>query len=292
MSGVTVIMPYHRVDERVLQNLARLREVRHVREVLVINDGCEWEPRAEIDRLICQAPGSEQAIRLMRNERGKGVSGARNTGIKHAEQPLVCFLDYDDFMLPERFDRDMEHFMDDECDANVGEYETVHENSANDSECWRIPYKPGRFRNGADFFNNSYLGLPHLTCFTYRKSTLLFHGILFDEDLGGSEDSLFKYRCVEAFGFRTSPGLMAVRIVRHGYNTTSDIYSRRLLEYRLTYFMRFSDIFIRYPAACGHFRQSYLKTLRRYLRKAGRPALILKHAYGLVRIWTGYPAGA
>ncbi len=292
MAGVTVIMPYHRRDERVVQNLVRLSAVRHVREVLLINDGCEWEPLADIEQLLGEVSASDQVIRLIRNERGKGVSGARNTGIIHAGQPLICFLDYDDFILPDRFDRDMEHFLDDDCHATVCEFDTVYEDGQTPTESWTMPYKPSLFLNGAEFFQNSYLGVPHLTCFTYRKSTLLSNGILFDEDLRGSEDSLFKYRCVEAFGFRTSPGLMAVRIMRHAHNTTSNVYSKRLLEYRLTFFWRFSSIFVKYPVAFGHFRQSYLKTLRRYLRNAGRPALLIKHTYGLARVWMGRPAGA
>jgi glycosyltransferase involved in cell wall biosynthesis len=292
MTGVTVIMPYHRKDERVLQNLVRVRAVRHVREVLLINDGCDWEPNTLIAELLGEETASDQVIRLIRNGRGKGVSGARNTGIIHAGQPLICFLDYDDFIFPDRFDRDMEHFLDDDCHATVCEFDTVYEDGLTSTEKWRVPYKPGLFRNGAEFFANSYLGVPHLTCFTYRKSTLLAQGILFDEDLRGSEDSMFKYSCVESFGFRTSPGLIGVHIMRHAHNTTSNVYSKRLLEYRLTFFWRFSSIFIKYPVAFGHFRQSYLKTLRRYLRNGGRPLLILKHAYGVARVWMGRPAGA
>lgn len=290
MTGVTVIMPYHRGDERVVQNLVRLKEVRHVREILLMNDGCSWEPHEEIRRIMEESPSLGFKIRLIRNERSKGVSGARNTGILHATQPLVCFLDYDDLLRPDRFDRDMEHFQDADCHATACEFDTAYEDGETATETWSIPYTSPSFRNGQEFFLNSYLGVPHLTCFTYRRSTLLSLGIMFDEDLSGSEDSLFKYRCVESMGFRTSPGLMAVRIIRHAHNTTSDVYSKRLLEYRLTFFWRFSSIFYKYPVACGHFRKSYLKTLRRYMRKAGRPDLMLKHAYGLARLQMGRPA--
>ena len=290
MAGVTVVMPYHRTDERVLQNLVRLKDVRHVREVLLVNDGCSWEPVDDIAAMHQAGEAGNLSIRLIRNERGKGVSGARNTGIKHAGQPLICFLDYDDLILPDRFDRDMEHFMDDTCHATVCEFDTVHEDVQTPMESWRMPYKPASFNNGAAFFNNSYLGIPHLTCFTYRRSTLLELGILFDEDLGGSEDSLFKYRCVDSIGFRTSPGLVSVRIMRHAHNTTSDVYSKRLLEYRLTFFRRFSSIFYKYPVACGHFRKSYGKTLQRYIRKTGHPLVVLTHAWALIRIKCGLPA--
>ncbi len=292
MAGVTVIMPYHRKDERVVQNLVRLRQVRHVREVLLINDGCAWEPEEDIKSIMGDVSASDQVIRLIRNQCGKGVSGARNTGIAHAGQPLICFLDYDDFIFPDRFDRDVEHFQDDDCRTTVCEFETVYEDGQTPTEYWRMPYKDAMYTNGDGFFHNSYLGVPHLTCFTYRKSSLLELGISFDEDLSGSEDSLFKYHCVESMGFRTSPGLMAVRIMRHAHNTTSNVYSKRLLEYRLNFFWRFSSIFIKYPVACGHFRQSYLKTLRRYLWSNGSLPFILKHTYGLVRIWMGRPAGA
>ena len=52
MAGVTVVMPYHRKDERVVQNLVRLKDVRHVREVLLVNDGCSWEPTEDIAAIL------------------------------------------------------------------------------------------------------------------------------------------------------------------------------------------------------------------------------------------------
>ena len=292
MTGVTVVMPYHRNDKRVVQNLQRLTEVRHIREVLLVNDGCSWEPTEEIQALLHADSSSEMEIRLLRNERGKGVSGARNTGILHATQPLICFLDYDDIMLMHRFDRDMEHFSDPSCYATACEYDTCQESDSGYIETWTVPYLPSVFTGGQDFFCNDYLGLPHLTCFTYRRSRLLESGIFFDEDLKGSEDSLFKYRCVEEMGFRTSPGSMSVRIMRHAHNTTSDVYSTHLLENRLIFFWRFSSIFVKYPLALGHFKKSYLKTLRRYIQKKGNPMIILRHIYGNALIRMGLPAGS
>ena len=292
MTGVTVVMPYHRKDERVVQNLKRLTKVRHVREVLLVNDGCSWEPKEEIQMLLADNPMLEIDIRLLRNERGKGVSGARNTGILHATQPLICFLDYDDIMQEDRFDRDMEHFDDPACQATACEFEIFQESDPAATEIHKTPYVPASFNGGQDFFHNPFLGVPHISCFTYRRSRLLATGILFDEDLKGSEDTLFKYRCVEQMGFRTSPGVRAMRIIRHAQNTTLDIYSRDLLENRLTFFWRFSSIFVKYPPALGHFKKSYWKTLRRYIRKKGNLINILKHVYGNIRIRMGLPAGS
>lgn len=44
---------------------------------------------------------SENAkIKLIRHEKNKGAGGARNTGVQIASQPLVSFLDSDDYLLP------------------------------------------------------------------------------------------------------------------------------------------------------------------------------------------------
>lgn len=279
-------MPYHRKDDRVFQNIQRLMDVAHVREILLMNDGCSWDPMEQIADLPSAASAIyPPAIRIIRNERTTGVSGARNTGLLHATQPLICFLDYDDEILANRFVRDMEHFSDPACHATVCEFETCYESEGSPSEYWQIPYTSQQYLDGGEFFNNTYLGVPHLTCFTYRRSRLLELGIRFDEDLRGSEDTLFKYRCVDQMGFRTSPGLSAVRIIRHAHNTTADVYSRRLLEYRLHFFRRFSEIYVKYPTAHGHFQQSYLKTLRRYARKPGNPFTIHRHFVGWSGAW-------
>jgi glycosyltransferase involved in cell wall biosynthesis len=61
-------------------------------EVCVVDDGSEAQP----------PPGfaSDPRVRMLRNERSRGVAAARNRGIAEARAPWVAFLDDDDVWAP------------------------------------------------------------------------------------------------------------------------------------------------------------------------------------------------
>jgi glycosyltransferase involved in cell wall biosynthesis len=58
-------------------------------EIIVVDDGRTAAPAL-----------AEAAVRLLVNDRARGVSGARNCGAAAARQPLLAFLDDDDVWLP------------------------------------------------------------------------------------------------------------------------------------------------------------------------------------------------
>lgn len=62
-------------------------------ELIIVCDGCE-DDLSDIEK-------SDQRVRVFQ-QRNRGVSIARNVGIRHARSELVAFLDDDDRMLPDR----------------------------------------------------------------------------------------------------------------------------------------------------------------------------------------------
>ena len=67
-------------------------------ELLIIDDGSHDESRKIIDA-YSQLDGR---VRLLVNiNAGKGVWSARNFGLKHANGRYICFLDCDDYLLPQ-----------------------------------------------------------------------------------------------------------------------------------------------------------------------------------------------
>jgi glycosyltransferase involved in cell wall biosynthesis len=65
-------------------------------EIVVVDDGSTDETTEELERLAL----SDGRVRLVRHDRSRGVSAARNSGLEVARAPLVAFLDDDDVWSP------------------------------------------------------------------------------------------------------------------------------------------------------------------------------------------------
>lgn len=68
-------------------------------EFLLVNDGSTDDTRA-----LCMEFSADPRIRYLQKENG-GLASARNAGIAAASAELICFLDDDDFWLPEKLER-------------------------------------------------------------------------------------------------------------------------------------------------------------------------------------------
>lgn len=103
MKKVSAIVPAYKVEkyigvaiESVLaQNYKNL-------EVIVVDDGSP-------DRSgeICQQ-FTDPRVKVIRQE-NRGLAGARNTGIRHAQGEYLAFLDGDDLWLPQKLEKHIEH---------------------------------------------------------------------------------------------------------------------------------------------------------------------------------------
>jgi glycosyltransferase involved in cell wall biosynthesis len=71
-------------------------------EVIIINDGSK-------DKKIEEEYKTSKNVKVFYKENG-GVSSARNLGLDRAKGDFIQFLDGDDFLLPNKFNQQIEHF--------------------------------------------------------------------------------------------------------------------------------------------------------------------------------------
>jgi glycosyltransferase involved in cell wall biosynthesis len=69
-------------------------------EVIAVNDGSTDDTQ----RILETHARADQRVRVV-SQPNRGLSAARNTGIRHAEGEFLCFLDADDVMLPEKLEK-------------------------------------------------------------------------------------------------------------------------------------------------------------------------------------------
>ena len=108
---VSVIIPTYKVERYIAQTIQSVLDQTYSHfEVLVIDDE---SPDRSIE--ICQR-FQDPRIRIIR-QKNRGLAGARNTGIRHAQGTYLAFLDSDDLWRPEKL---MQHVLHLESSPEVG----------------------------------------------------------------------------------------------------------------------------------------------------------------------------
>ena len=104
MTEVSVVIPTYNRAGPVLRAVSSvLGQTFQDREVLVVDDGSTDGTMKALERF-------EGRVRVLRHERNRGVSAARNTAIRATESPLIAFLDSDDHWLPGKLEIQVRFF--------------------------------------------------------------------------------------------------------------------------------------------------------------------------------------
>jgi glycosyltransferase involved in cell wall biosynthesis len=100
---VSVIVPVYKVEDYIAQTIdSVLAQTYSHFELIIIDDG---SPDRSVE--ICQQ-FDDPRIKIIR-QKNRGLAGARNTGIRHAQGDYLAFLDSDDLWLPEKLQKQVDH---------------------------------------------------------------------------------------------------------------------------------------------------------------------------------------
>ena len=103
MKKISVIIPVYGAEKYVAATVRSLLDQTYENfEALIIDDG---SPDRSLE--ICQQ-FTDPRIKIIR-QKNRGLAGARNTGIRHAQGDYIAFLDADDLWLPEKLAKHIEH---------------------------------------------------------------------------------------------------------------------------------------------------------------------------------------
>lgn len=103
MKKVSVIIPVYGVEKYIAATVQSVLAQSYKNfEILIIDD-------ASLDRSIeiCQL-FKDTRIKII-HQANRGLAGARNTGIRHAEGEYLAFLDGDDLWLPQKLEKHIAH---------------------------------------------------------------------------------------------------------------------------------------------------------------------------------------
>ncbi len=117
--------------------------------------------------------------------------------------------------------------------------------------------------------NRPSFSFPHLSSWVFRREFLVNNKITFDESLKGSEDTKFLVEFMLRKPRIIRQNAVLRVIARHQLNTTSDIYSVKLLKYRILAYGSMFISFVKYRKfemawkACVVVCKSFMKLIGR-----------------------------
>lgn len=229
---LSVILPVYNAQdylERLLLDIQRQTITDF--EVIIIDDGS-----SDNSQMICKNFASQDKRFHYSYQQNKGVSSARNRGIKKAKGNYITFLDADDRIPENRFEKLLEPLQSHkEIDIVIGQYQTV-----------------GRFKNDAELFWQSDLSGKKeyetvvFDCVSavisfyygvvwnklYRKDIINDNQIRFDESLKWCEDFIFN---LEYFRYIKYCYYLADVVYFYCYHKNSSMSNKEIFDDQLDF---------------------------------------------------------
>lgn len=98
---VSVIVPFYNGKRFIGEAIdSVLNQTYQSLEIIIVDDGSTDDPESAVGPFL-----SDPRIKLIKHGQNKGISAARNTGIKASGGEFIAFLDQDDMWLPEKLER-------------------------------------------------------------------------------------------------------------------------------------------------------------------------------------------
>lgn len=120
---LSIILPVYEVQlyiEECLNSILKIQKIEF--EIIIVDDGSTDHSMTIIENKF-QKPN----IKIIK-QKNKGLSSARNTGLKHAAGDYIWFVDSDDIIVPEGIEKLVENIHDE--DIIIGNYYKLCENKS------------------------------------------------------------------------------------------------------------------------------------------------------------------
>ena len=252
---VSVIIPtYNRAPFLTSAVHSIISQVYNNIEILIIDDKSDDDTRAVVKKLQQKYP----SVLYFHNERAKGPSGARNTGITKSSGDYICFLDSDDIWLEGHLKKGLEVFYKyPEIDVLFGNFRVVDYKSGKHlynffdqkdllHDLKAVEISPGTMLLQDNLFMALIQGnFFHLGSIIVRKASM--KGILLDENIMFAEDRDFAinlYKEANAtFAFRKEPVFELLRHDSNLCNTPDSANEQDILEAHLHLFSKYLKLY-------------------------------------------------
>lgn len=103
---VSIIIPVYRVEKYIARCCQSLFGMRFTNtEFLFVNDATPDGSMAIVESVLNEYPQRRKQVRILTHEKNKGVACARNTGLEAATGKYIAFVDADDWVEADMFEK-------------------------------------------------------------------------------------------------------------------------------------------------------------------------------------------
>ena len=159
-------------------------------EIICVNDGSPDNSAA----VLSEYERKDPRIQVISQE-NKGLSGARNSGLRAASGDYVCFVDSDDLLLPDACERLAMECLGKEPDLVIFGAKTIPGNALLEDRWLSTTLAPQNWMCRDEDLSRI-LSRPSAWPFVWRncvrRSLLMEKGLMFDEQVRYGEDTLFQ----------------------------------------------------------------------------------------------------
>lgn len=190
---ISIIIPFYNVEPYVKRCLNSLtNQTFSDIEILCINDG-STDNTLEV---LKSSSTSDDRIKII-TQQNKGVSAARNTGIKNAKGEFLLFIDGDDYIELNSCELLYQKALETDADMICFWRKYIYDNKKEKNPLPKNISALNKVYKFNDNISGTFKDL--FGCFMcdrlYKKSFLTDNNIYFNEDLCWREDNIFVYKC-------------------------------------------------------------------------------------------------
>lgn len=193
---ISIIVPMYNTQEYILDCLISLENQIYTNfEVIIVDDGSYDQSRNIVESFICN---TKMKISLVLQE-NRGVSAARNNGIKNSNGCLICFVDSDDIVHPNYLEELVNIMEKDESDIVLCNLMFFHdiENDLTRFNSFNIKQKGHKIGTNKALQKYLYREItPGIGSFLIRKEIIIENNLRFEEMHRYSEDIEFIFKAL------------------------------------------------------------------------------------------------
>lgn len=194
---LSIIIPIYNVKEYITECLASVYSGDLTDFEVICIDDCGTDNSIKMAKKYIKDNKIEN-LRIIKHEKNKGLSAARNTGIKAANGEYICLLDSDDMIIANELNKLVNYAKSKKLDILEASYAEIFETNMNIKVGTKIRKDKTEILNGDEYFYKSTLDgtfVPMAWCKLYRKDYLLKNKYEFKEGLK-FEDEEFSPRVI------------------------------------------------------------------------------------------------